>query len=407
MSLPPREQVRHVEITRADRVRRLGQLLALLGALPLLAAAASPLVPEGQRGVAFALAFVLAMAVVTLFLLVPPLLAMLARSKLRTPLGLAARDGALGLVDPAGRTHWQVPLSDVGVAWQRAPRTVEVVTAGGDEAQLSFGTSDDARAAVAFVRRHARDRRAYALSLESDVRRLWRVGVAWALPSSIAGAAVLGDPALWPMVPVALGLSWLAGRGTPKVWLGADGVIVEGRFSRRHVPYRTIRAVEHRTSTFGSSSVVLSLVDGRHVRIAHGLSSDRAALTHALVQEGLRMVERGEAAGAAAGALASSGRGVREWLQAVRGAARRADYRGAALDAERLLSIVRNPAAEAGQRIAAALALRSEPSGVARLRVAAEVSTEPVVREALEVLADDSVDDQRMERMLRRLAARA
>jgi hypothetical protein len=117
------------------------------------------------------------------------------------------------------------------------------------------------------------------------------------------------------------------------------------------------------------------------------------------------MVERGEAAGASVGTLADEADEAGEWRLRLRGVAHKSGYRGAALDVERLISIVRNPAAEAAHRIAAALALRAEPAGVARLRVAADVSTEPDVREALEALATEAVDERRVERALRRLSS--
>ena len=66
---------------------------------------------------------------------------------------------------------------------------------------------------------------------------------------------------------------------------------------------------------------------------------------------------------------------------------------------------MRNPAADGAQRIAAALALRAEPSGPAGIRVAAEVSNEPEVRDVLEALSSESVDEVRVERALKRLAS--
>jgi hypothetical protein len=404
MSDPAPDPVRHVEIIRAERVRRLAEVLSFVGALPLVAAVAATFLPDSIRPPMAVLATLLAVGLVALFLLAPPLVALLSRSKLPAPLMLRHDDGTLRLVDAAGRTHWQLPSSDVGVAWQRRPNLVELVTATGDEAALSFGSAEAATRAVDYVRRHACDRRAYALALESDVYRLWRPALAWSVPSAAAMTLATADFALWPAIPVALGVGALGARGSRKVWLGADGVALEGRFRTRHVPYRAIVGVEQRVSPFGWTTIVLRLTSSREVRVATLLSSDRAALTHALLEEGLRMVERGEAAGTAAGALATEGSSLREWLAKVSTATRRADYRGAALDVERLVSIVRNPAARGAQRVAAALALRAEPSGVARLRVAAEVSTEPEVREALELLAVDPLDERRVERVLKRLS---
>lgn len=404
MSQPP---VRHVEITRPRRVRGLSWVLAAVGAVPLVISLASFVLEPNERALLALLAFAVGALFVSLALLLPPLIAWIARSRPAAPLALTEADGELQLTDTAGRSRWRVPWGDVGVAWQREAQLVEVATATGEEAQLRFTSQQEASDAVAFIRERARERRAYPLALESDSMRLWRVALAWIVPSAVATLFVAAAPEVfWPAVPIVLALGTLGGRGTRRVSFGADGVIVEGRFRRRHVPFRDIVAVESKQSAIGWWSVALRRADGRRVAVGARLSMERAALTRALLEEGLRMVERGEEAGAGSGALAPDGRDAKAWLEAAKRAGRRGDYRDAPLDVERLVSIVRNPAADAAQRVAAALALRAEPAGIARIRVAAEVSTEPNVREALEVLgSEDELDEERVERVLRRLGA--
>jgi hypothetical protein len=254
------------------------------------------------------------------------------------------------------------------------------------------------------LRRASRDRRAYPLALESDTARVWRTALAWFTPSAMAMVALAIGPSTWPAVPIAIALGVLGGRGTRRLVFGADGALVEGRFRRRYVAYRDIERVEARTTIFGARTLVLRLVGGGRLSLGK-LDERRAVLAHALLEEGQRMVVRGEAAGASSAALAHEGADLDAWRRSVEGAGRAKGYRGAALELERLVGIVRNPAAEASQRIAAALALRADPSGVARIRVAAEVSTEPMVRDALEALAEGEVDERRIERALKRLVA--
>ncbi|MCZ7679891.1 MAG: hypothetical protein M5U28_14485 [Sandaracinaceae bacterium] len=290
------------------------------------------------------------------------------------------------------------------MAWACSPRLVEIATAGGDELRLFFDSPDAAAAAVRTLRRRGRERRAYPLALESDSRRLLRQSLAWLAPCAVGASVLASGPEAWPAAPIALALAWLGARGVA-AWCSAPTASWWSGASRGGTcPYRDIARIESRTTLIGARSLALRLTDGRRVALGT-IGEQRAALVQALLEEGLRMVERGEAAGASAAALAMEP-GAGGWRQAVRGATSKIGYRGAALDVERLLSIARNPAAEAAQRVAAALALRAEPAGLARIRVAADVSAEPEVKRALEVLSADALDERAVERALRAVARR-
>lgn len=130
----------------------------------------------------------------------------------------------------------------------------------------------------------------------------------------------------------------------------------------------------------------------------------RATLLKGLIDEGVAMVQRGDDAGAQLAALEAGDASPEELEQRLHGVTRGGRYRAAAMDPERLATLVRNPAAPARTRIAAAIALRETTGGRAQLRVAAEVSEEPEVRDALESLAEEEADPVRDRELLRRLA---
>ena len=69
--------------------------------------------------------------------------------------------------------------------------------------------------------------------------------------------------------------------------------------------------------------------------------------------------------------------------------------------------MLRNPAAEPRQRVAAALALRHTEGGLARIRVAADVSTDPDVQGALSALAEEHVEPAQVTHIVDRLARRS
>ncbi len=405
MSDEHRIGLQHAEITRERRVRALARLGAPVAGLPLIAMGiATWLIDPFLRGALAGLAFMIASLGAVIALLVPPLVAMLARARLGGPLTLTRGRDELALTDARGTVRWRLPTTRLGVAWQRDHARVEIATADGDELVLSFASANDAIRAETMLRRASRDRRAYPLALESDTARLWRTALAWFTPSAMAMVALALGPSAWPAAPLAIALGALGGHGTRRIVFGADGVVVVGRFRRRYVAYRDVERIESARTRFGTWSLAIRLTSGRRISLGSWLNGKRAVLARALLEEGLRMVTRGEQAGASAAALAQEGKDLDEWRRSVESAGRAKGYRGAALDLDRLVSIVRNPAAEASQRIAAALALRADPAGVARIRVAAEVSTEPTVRDALHALANDTIDERRVERALRRLS---
>ncbi len=188
-----------------------------------------------------------------------------------------------------------------------------------------------------------------------------------------------------------------------KVLVGADGFLLDWFGRRRFVPYRdvteillSVRAVH---VVLASGEELQLLVPMRH----YADSGERDAL-HLALSDRKAVVDAardGRDARVDASAEEAVGRGersVRAWLESVRTVNElgSATYRVASLPTSALWRIVEDPGAEPSARVGAAVALRStlDEAGRERVRVAAEGSTSPWVRVALDpVFAEGSDDD--------------
>ncbi|MFW5920326.1 MAG: hypothetical protein ACOCUS_00700, partial [Polyangiales bacterium] len=172
---------------------------------------------------------------------------------------------------------------------------------------------------------------------------------------------------------------------------------------RRYVPYRDVESVEARSRCL-RYAVRLRLREGRSVLVGRFFTAERAHLVRELLEEGLAMVERGREAGAEVADLARGEEALDGFLERL-DALTRGTYRAPTLSPDRLFDVMRNPAADPAQRASAAVALRNDPRGVARIRVAADVSADPAIRSALEQLAaDEQLDGAHLEQLLSRVA---
>jgi hypothetical protein len=102
--------------------------------------------------------------------------------------------------------------------------------------------------------------------------------------------------------------------------------------------------------------------------------------------------------------LARGDRTVARWRAELEGGAHA--FRSMALPAEELALVLDDPHALPDERVGAALALRGASRGApaeasARIRVAAASTQDRSLRVALELLAEDEVDDTRLEAALR------
>jgi hypothetical protein len=406
---PSAPSLRQVEIRRAARIRNLSWALSCLASMPAIAVAVAlcldprpPRLVILQGGgdtpcVIFALLFVMFLA--------GALVARLTRERHRGALELAMSEGWLR-VRAGGRERYALPRAEVGVAWMPAQDRVEILTVGGDEVTLRFQAGESAARWARALSARARERRAYPVTIESDERRLARKGLTpiLVLVPALFGLCVGGSG--WLVVPTVMVLAYLGMRGSRTLELGADGALFRGRLRKRLLPYRDISAATlWRTTPSSHPQLAVLLADGRHVTLGP-MSYSRRVLVAALLTEGVSMARAGAAAAERElSPLAQcDGESHERWAQRLLETTRGGGYRARALDPEMLLDVMRNPAADVVERIAAAIALRGAPHGARSIRAAAEVTIDPDVKEYFVVLGEDDVDEVRFAGALRALA---
>ncbi|MBX3230402.1 MAG: hypothetical protein KIT84_03290 [Labilithrix sp.] len=170
--------------------------------------------------------------------------------------------------------------------------------------------------------------------------------------------------------------------------VGADGVRLRRLAGTRFIPFADVAYVR-----LLGREIELGLRDGSKT-VVHYAPEHRYE-AEMLVEriEGQRTSQRVRAQAAKApdaDFLARHGRTAEEWMRAAETQhERNATFRTSVVPGERLWEIVEDSAAPATARAGAALALRHELDGVARmrLRIAAEACADPRTRSALESLA--------------------
>ncbi|MCC6872954.1 MAG: hypothetical protein IT378_01495 [Sandaracinaceae bacterium] len=396
--MPERFEPIGMTVTHEARLRAARWLLPLpLWTMPLTALLAWSAEPAGVVGIGALLMLELA-AFSTLAMIAPSVLAWLLRTDWLGHVDVRLTPEHL-LIDHA------YPTNEIGVARLATHDSVQVTTPT-HELDLRFSNGEDAVRFVRALSRAARERRAYELTLRSGAARLRRVATWWTAGIGVAALALLAGPEAGPASILAILGSCAAWARDERVFVGADGIEVRG-WRRRYFAYRDIERVDLLPTIFfgASTRVVVVLRDGRHISLGR-MEPARAEIVASILSEGIRMVIEGRAAGDRVSQLerdASESAG--DWQARVSLVTQRgAGYREHAVDPERLALLMRNPASDNEQRVAAALALRANPSALAKIRVAADVSAEPRVARLLELVSDDSLEDAALEHALRRAA---
>jgi len=297
----------------------------------------------------------------------------------------------------------RIPRSELASAWSIAEDRLEIFTHGGDEYRLLFRSPEDAARLGEEIRAASDRSKSYALTSGAYVRRLVRKALSVAVPFSVGGALAAMSPWLLPLLPVAGFVGWLGAKGSRRAQFAADGVLVEGRFKSRFVPYREIAHVEVESKALGHR-VRIELVDETELLVLDGMSPLRAELVSELLTEGIGMVHHGADAGAHVPRLDRAGADDEVLRDRLRSVSKGARYRSAAMDEGRLHQLMRNPASSPEQRVAAAVALRGTEAGRAQIRIAAAVSAEPDVKQALEALSSHDLAPSEERKILRRVA---
>jgi hypothetical protein len=184
--------------------------------------------------------------------------------------------------------------------------------------------------------------------------------------------------------------------GPARLVIGADGVVVRGRFRDRFVPHARIAAVE-----VAAQRIELRLDDGSTVRAkARHLTQEEQVELSTRLEDARRAFRAGAADQAALARLDRRGRAPAAWRDALRALLVDASgYREGSLSREDLLRVVESPAAPVERRIGAAVALSADgaPEDRARIRVAAEACANPRVRVALAQAASGEVEEAALE----------
>lgn len=297
-----------------------------------------------------------------------------------------------------------IPPRDLALAWRVRRRQVEVFLRSGDELSIDLLSELSAEELAAAIRARCHRDEAYTLGGSTALGRMGRQMGLWVVPMTVAAVIAGAYPPLATLLGLAGAAGFVFAVGNRRLRFAADGVEIQARFRKRYVPYRSIAVVRVEKRWGGARAVVAELRDGTRLSLLGRTTETRAELVRGIVDEGVAMAERGASAGAHVPDLERAGGEDDEHLaHKIAGVGKGGSYRGAAIDPDRLVTLMRNPAADADQRIAAALALRETREGRTRIRVAAEVSAEPGVREALESLADEELEEAEARRIVRAL----
>lgn len=177
------------------------------------------------------------------------------------------------------------------------------------------------------------------------------------------------------------------------VWVGADGIT----WDREFIPFARV----NRVSVLGGALRV-ETVDGRDRRFSAAPPYEHAPTQTADAIEDRRRAWRPHAAPPCE-PLARHGRSARSWrddlTRHVRGDG---VFRAAALDATALLEVVEAPGAPPSSRVGAALAVVGlDEERRARVRIAATACANAPLREALDAVVSDRLDDRHVARVER------
>jgi hypothetical protein len=390
-------------VTRLKRRRlRYASWLGWLVGTPVLFAAFAALMlsaPEALLAAATAAVTYLPPLIVT----GAPFLAWLARRDSVNRLTAEMHDDGIYVVRGQS-VRERIDWNEVALIWQPYPLGVQIFTYGGDEIEIYVPHHGRARELVHAIRARY-ERRAYSIALEGETTEGFRKLGSWAL-ALWAGSVPFAFGALPGVLGLttALAVGWWLTRARPSIEFGADGVAIKGRFKKRFIAYRDIERVETRAGIPPFHVMLLVLKDGKRIRVRATHATPRARLLKALVEEGMQMAANGRAAGAEVPDLVREEKSPQAYRERLERLTREVQYRTKAVTPEQLLGLMRNPAADPDQRAAAALALRSNPTALPRIRVAAEVTADPDVKAALEELSGDDFDETRLERVLVRLS---
>jgi hypothetical protein len=330
-----------------------------------------------------------------------------------------------GLVLTTARRARRIPLTALHEGLVTSTATAESLVLrlrGGAHLTLALGEEAHADEALA------------ALQLGPDRKRFTAVAGSTGMPLFMGCVGIFLGPfsimLSWAFVPQA----WLSSRVFPplmclisialmlllgrlswpeRITIGADGLVIHGRFRTRFLPYPRLQSVTDVAAIGGLGFTLAppaSAAGGRGAKsemiVVDGYRPD-------LLRGTLRRIEAARAAFAEGGARAMSsaldpaGKRLDTWITslAALAAEARSSYRRPAISVDSLLDLLSRPDTEPGPRIGAAIALKKSghEGAVERIRIAAESVASEEVQAALESIAvDEAVRLELVEAALKR-----
>jgi hypothetical protein len=338
------------------------------------------------------------------------------------------------LVVRLGEDVWRRPVSEIVDGWVEDPHGVRLRLRDGT---VLGAEAPDAAAAEALLRAAGVDvaQRVLGVDLTSSASRTL-LGVPLAVLATMAlglttvfffGVIGLGiadilhkpaNDALGGLTLLAVMVALIAGMlaavvstlWRERVRIGADGVAVKGMFTTSFVPYEEVRSVaadpEGVRLHTAKRHVLLPTWRRGEPRLSPDASgtSEGARKQRVILDRIRRAAALRQPGGPELAILDRAGRSIEAWRDEVRAlAAAPADYRRVQLGTQDLEGIVTDATAPAERRIAAVLALGSDPAPATkdRIRIAIDTCADEELRAALERAAEDELDDGTLRRAIR------
>jgi hypothetical protein len=311
-----------------------------------------------------------------------------------------------------------IEVTDIEAAYRAPVSPVAVLRLrGGEEVALELG--DDG--VVDRVLRHlemAPGQRAIVARLRAQLGAFTLGLLAWTAALFVAAPllALSYGPLLYALALVAAPILVVRRFGRPRVVVGSDGLRTLGVPRPRFVPYEDIGAVSvvqiadsvgrryADDPAGGTLGIVVKTRAGKRM-VLPTIGQSREAIDGLAHRIRSNMRAATQAGARALAALERQGRSVKEW----RGNLRRlalspGGFRDQALAPEDVEGLLADPSAPFEQRVGAALLLRESADEGARkrIRVAAEGTADPMLREALEAACADEVDEGRLDMLGKR-----
>jgi hypothetical protein len=231
-----------------------------------------------------------------------------------------------------------------------------------------------------------------------------------ALVASWMAAVLVGITAIALLKAFALFLLplgiWMATASRRTVTIGTDGILIEGYWRRRFVPYSSVEFLEREHSgptwrPMVSRGFFLVLHSGEriylhtmHERLRDGMFEGDYLFDAAVAHHRAAVHD----APNATVALSRGGRSAAEWIRELR-TAREPRYRVAAIPDEEIYSVLVDPSADKSARAGAAVCLATAGDEArAKVRIAAEDVAAPELRAAIDAALSD--DEEALARSL-------